>query len=118
MWRRLTVALCVALAGTLALAAEQLIYTPAQAAYLKGEIRKAQERFVEKVAAISGVQPSRIKQWVPTDGRDVPPKMNIVPALQRERGKPLSDEERSRIVAADQERYEAIEQARQSALKR
>ncbi len=50
-----------------------------------------------------------------TDGRDVPPKVNIVPALQRERGKPLSEEERAKILAADQERYQAIEQAKKTA---
>ena len=90
-------------------------YTPAQAAYLKGEIRRAQERFVETASAVSGVPQSKIKEWMATDGRDVPPKVNIVPALQRERGKPLSEEERARILAADQERYQAIEQAKKTA---
>ncbi|MCK7499483.1 MAG: zinc-binding dehydrogenase [Comamonadaceae bacterium] len=65
-----------------------------------------------QASAVSGVPQSKIKEWMATDGRDVPPKVNIVPALQRERGKPLSEEERARILAADQERYQAIEQAK------
>lgn len=103
------------LCASLPAAAEDRVYTPAQAAYLKGEIRKAQERFVEKAAALSGVPQARIRDWMPTDGRDVPPKVSILPALARERGKPLSDEERAAILAADQERYQAIEQAKQAA---
>jgi len=93
-------------------------YTPAQAAYLKGEIRKAQQRFVATASAISGVPQSKIKEWMATDGRDVPPKVNIIPALQRERGKPLSEEERAAILAADQERYETIEAAKRDAARK
>lgn len=104
-----------ACAFALPAAAEERIYTPTQAAYLKGEIRKAQERFVEKAAAISGVPQARIRDWMATDGRDVPPKVNILPALARERGKPLTEEERAAVLAADQERYQAIEQAKKTA---
>ena len=93
-------------------------YTPAQAAYLKGEIRKAQERFVATASAVSGVPQSKIKEWMATDGHDVPPKVNIVPALQRERGKPFTDEERQKLLAADQERFDAIAKAKQDALKK
>jgi hypothetical protein len=108
----------LALAAALPAAAQERIYTPPQAAYLKGEIRKAQERFVDRAAGISGVPQARIRDWMPTDGRDVPPKVSILPALARERGKPLSDEERAAILAADQERFQAIEQAKQAALRK
>ena len=93
-------------------------YSPSQAAYLKGEIRRAQERFVEQAAAVSGVSADKIRQWVPTDGRDVPPKVRVVPALERERGKPMTDEERQKVLAADQARFDAIERAKRDALKK
>jgi len=91
-------------------------YTPSQSAFLKGEIRHAQERFVEQAAAISGVPATRIRQWVPTDGRDDPPKVRVVPALERERGTPLTEEQRQKILKADQDRYDAIERAKKEAL--
>lgn len=118
MLRRTIAGALLAVALAFPAAAAERIYTPTQAAYLKAEIRKAQERFVEKAASISGVPQARIRDWMPTDGRDVPPKVSILPALARERGKPLSDEERSAILAADQERYQAIEQAKQTALQK
>jgi hypothetical protein len=110
--------LLAACACTLSAQAAERIYTPTQAAYLKGEIRKAQEQFVARVAAISGVPDRKIREWVVTDGRDVPHKVNIVPALQRERSKPFTEEERAQILAADQERYDAIEKAKQAALQK
>lgn len=97
--------------------AEERISRPAQAAYLQGEIRKAQLAFVGKLAALSGVPAARIREWVPTDGRDLPPKVSILPALQRERGRAFSDEERQAIHAAEQERIDAIGRARREALK-
>jgi len=108
----------LALAAALPAAAQDRIYTPTQAAYLKAEIRKAQERFVEQASALSGVPQARIRDWMATDGRDVPPKVSILPALARERGKPLSEEERAAVLAADQERFQAIERAKQAALQR
>lgn len=107
--------LLAACAGSFTAQAAERIYTPAQAAYLQGEIKKAQEQFVARVAALSGVPEKKIREWVATDGRDVPHKVNIVPALQRERGKPFSEEERQQVLAADQQRYDAIEKARQAA---
>lgn len=115
-----SVVLVAALATALAIAApaSAQVHKPAQVAYLKGEIKRAQERFVDQAAAISGVAPAKIREWVPTDGRDVPPKVGVIPALERARGKAFTEEERKRLVAADQERYDAIEQAKREALKR
>jgi hypothetical protein len=120
MLRTLLATSLLALAAALPAAAQErgYTYTPTQAAYLKAEIRKAQERFVDKAAAVSGVPQARIRDWMPTDGRDVPPKVSILPALARERGKPLTEEERATILAADQERFQAIEQAKQAAQKK
>jgi hypothetical protein len=113
LWAAILAAACVT--GALA---EERISRPAQAAYLQGEIRKAQQAFVARIATVSGVPESRIREWVPTDGRDVPPKLNILPALQRERSKPFTDEERQAINAAEQDRFDAIARARQEALKK
>lgn len=99
-------------------AAHAQSYTPSQSAFLKGEIKRAQERFVDQAAAISGVPDAKIRQWVPTDGRDDPPKVRVVPALERERGAPLTEEQRQKILKADQDRYDAIARAKQEALKK
>lgn len=99
-------------------AGAQVQLKPAQGAYLKGEVKRAQERFVEQAAAISGVPPAKIREWVPTDGRDVPPKVSVVPALERARGRPFTEEERRQVIAADQQRFDAIEAARREALRR
>ncbi len=109
---------CLASALCLTTPASAQNLKPAQAAYLKGEVKRAQERFVTQAAAISGVPAAKIREWVPTDGRDVPPKLSVIQALERARGKALSDEERARIVAADQERFDTIAQARVEASRR
>lgn len=92
--------------------------SPTQVAYLRGEVKKAQERYVERAAALSGVAAAKIRTWVPTDGRDVPPKVNVLQALAQERGKPFSEDERQNLIAAEKERFEAIEKAKKDALKK
>ncbi|MGB0126267.1 MAG: hypothetical protein WBP72_01425 [Rhodocyclaceae bacterium] len=118
MNRTLWAAAVIAVAFVATAQAEERISRPAQAAYLQGEIRKAQQAFVARVAALSGVPEARIREWVPTDGRDVPPKVSILPALQRERAAPFTEEERQAINAAEQERFDAIARARHEALKK
>ena len=118
MLRTIAAAILIATACTATVQAEERIFRPTQAAYLKGEIKKAQQEFVAKIAAISGVPRAKIMEWVPTDGRDVPPKLNLIPALQRERGKPFTDDERQKLLAADQEHFDAIAKAKQDALKK
>lgn len=116
MLRAMVAALVIVLACNVAVRAQGRIVSPTQAAYLKGEIKKAQQEYVAKVAAISGVARAKIKEWVAIDGRDVPPKLSLIPALQRERGKPFSDTEREQLLAADQERFDAIAKANREAL--
>ena len=118
MFRQAFAILVLSLACAAAVQAQGQVYTPTQSAYLKGELKRIQERFVDQVSAASGVPKDTIRQWVPTDGQDVPPKVNVVQALQRSRGKPLSDEERAKVNAAEQERFQAVEQARARALQK
>lgn len=118
MLRTIVAVILIAVACTATVQAEGRIFRPTQAAYLKGEIKKAQQEFVARIAAISGVPQAKIMEWVPTDGRDVPPKLNLVPALQRERGTPFTEDERQKILAADQEHFDAIAKAKQEALKK
>ena len=118
MFRQAFAILVFSLACAAAVQAQGQVYTPTQSAYLKGELKRIQERFVDQVSAASGVPKDTIRQWVPTDGQDVPPKVNVVQALQRSRGKPLSDEERAKVTAAEQERFQAVDQARARALQK
>jgi hypothetical protein len=118
MLKRTLVFLLLAVACTAAVQAPGQTYTPTQSAYLKGELKRIQERFVAQVSGISGVPKDTIRQWVPTDGQDVPPKVNVVQALQRSRGKPLTEEEKAKVAAAEEERFQAVEQARARALQK
>jgi len=94
------------------------ISTPAQTAYLQSEIKKAQKVFADKAAAISGVSADKIGKIMPVDWRAGDPKFAIIPALEKERGAKLSDEQRQQITAADREMKEVIERARVEAKKR
>jgi hypothetical protein len=99
-------------------AAQDAVYTPAQVAFLNAEIKKAQGRFAVQVAAISGVPAGRVLKMMPTDWRAGDPKFVVIPALERERGARLSDEQRQQISAADREMKDSIARARTEATKR
>lgn len=98
--------------------AQDAVYTPAQVAFLNAEIKKAQGRFAVQVSAISGVPADKVSKLMPTDWRAGDPKFVVIPALERERNAPLSDEQRRQISAADREMKDAIARARTEATKR
>ena len=86
--------------------------------YAKSSSRNKAVKFVEVAASVSGVPAARIRQWAPADGTDTPPKLRVLPALERERGAPLSEEQRGTINHAEKEKIEAIERAKKEALRR
>ncbi|MDB5799271.1 MAG: hypothetical protein JWL63_210 [Rhodocyclales bacterium] len=104
---------CCLLLGSAAIQAQQL--TPAQMAYLKAETRKADEAFVKDVAGIVGVRSAVIAKEMPEHGRIADPVARLVAGLERSLGKPLSDDQKTAIRAADTERLKAIERANKSA---
>jgi hypothetical protein len=100
---------CCLLLGGVAAQAQQL--TPAQMAYLKTETRKADETFVKKVASAVGVRSSVVAKEIPEHGRIADSVVRLVAGLERSLGKPLSEDQKAAIRAADTERLQAIDQA-------
>lgn len=94
------------------------VYTPTQVAWLQAEIRRAQLRFAQQVSAVSGVQAEKILAWLPRDWRAGDPRFAVIPALERERGARLSEDQRAEINAADREMKADILRARVEAAKR
>ncbi|MBI4757268.1 MAG: hypothetical protein HY778_18045 [Betaproteobacteria bacterium] len=94
------------------------VYTPTQVAWLQAEIRRAQQRFAQQASAISGVHPEKVMAWLPRDWRAGDPRFAVIPALERERGARLSEDQRAEINAADREMKADILRARAEAAQR
>lgn len=75
--------------------------TPAQAAYLRAESQRAQDRFVNRVAEISGAKRSTVRRAMPAPGRITDPVNRLVAALERSLEQPLSEEQKQQIAEAD-----------------
>lgn len=97
---------------------QDVVYTPAQVAFLNAETKKAQSRFAQQVSALSGVSPDKILRMMPTDWRAGDPRFGVIPALETERRSRLTDEQRQQITAFDREMKSAIENARSEATRR
>lgn len=120
---------CAYLAAFFVVAAAQLpvpafaqegVHTPAQAAYLNAEIKRAQGRFAQQVSEVSGTPANKVLAWLPNanDWRAADPKYAVIPALERESKTRLTEEQRRQIAAADREMKAAIDKARVEARKR
>lgn len=99
-----------------AIQAQQL--TPAQIAYVKTEARKADEAFVKDVAQIVDVRSSIVAKSLPERGRIADPVARLVAGLERSLGKPLTDEQKAAIQAADLARQKHVQWATANAAKR
>jgi hypothetical protein len=111
----LLLAFCLML-GTAAVQAQQL--TPAQMAYLKTEIREADEAFAAEVAKIVNVRSTVVTKVLPERGRIADPVARLIAGLERSLGKPLTEQQKTAIRAADVERQKAVEDANKNALTR
>jgi hypothetical protein len=102
----LATTVCLALAGPSA-QAQQL--TPAQMAYYRTETRKADDAFAKDVAKIVDVRTSVVTKLMPERGRIADPVARLISALERNLGKPLSDEQKAAIQTADVDRQKYVE---------
>lgn len=75
--------------------------TPAQSAYLKAESQRAEDRFVARVAEITGARRSTVRRALPARGRLTDPVNRVVAALERSLEQPLSEEQRQQIGEAE-----------------
>lgn len=92
--------------------------SPAQEAYVKTGIRKAQERFIRRVAQISGASEQVVQSAWPEQRRIIDPVSRMMEVLEQRMGKPLSDDQKSQIAAAETEYRRDIQRARQTARQR
>ena len=108
--------LCCALLAAPIVQAQQL--TPAQVAFLKTETRKADEAYVKSVAQIVGARTSTVAKVMPENSRITDPVARLIAALEQALGKPLTDDQKAAIQAADMQRQKHVEWADLNAHKR
>ena len=108
-----------AMAQVPAVAPTGAVESPTQVAFLHAAVRRAHHHFAREAAAISGVAADKILHMLPkiNDWRAGDPRYAVVPALEKARRAPLTDEERAKINVADREMKAAITQARLDAAK-
>ncbi|HEX5127261.1 MAG TPA: hypothetical protein VFW00_11020 [Rhodocyclaceae bacterium] len=92
--------------------------TPAQAAFLKAETRKADNHFVQRVSVIVGVKEGVVQSAMPEKGRIADPVARLIAGLERSMGQPLAEDRKVQIRAADEERLNAIKAAEVAAHKK
>lgn len=87
--------------------AQPMQLTPAQTAWLNAQMRKADEGFVKSVARIADVKRAIVENVRPAPSRITDPAERVIAGLELTTGKPLSDEQKAAIRAADIERQQA-----------
>lgn len=92
--------------------------TPAQSAWLGVEIRRANDLFVKRVVAITSMPPDTVRQAIPAEGRITDPAARTVSAIEKFGGKPLGDEQKTAVRAAEEDRRQMITDARAQAGKK
>lgn len=94
------------------------VLTPAQSAWLDAEVRRSNELFVRRVVAITGMPPDTVRRAIPAAGRITDPAARTVAAIEQFGGKPLGDEQKTAIRAAEEDRRQMIATAREQAPKK
>lgn len=89
--------------------------TPAQSAWLRAEIRRADDLFVKRVVAITRMPPDTVRQAIPAEGRITDPAARTVSAIEKFSGKPLEDEQKTAVRAAEEDRRQMISTVRSQA---
>ena len=89
--------------------------TPAQSAWLRAEIRHADDLFVTRVVAITRRPPDIVRRAIPAEGRITDPAARTVSAIEKFSGAPLDDEQKTAVRAAEEDRRQMISAARAQA---
>ncbi len=92
--------------------------TPAQSAWLSAETRRANDLFVKRVVAITSMPADTVRQAIPAEGRITDPAARTVSAIEKFGGKPLGDEQKTAVRAAEEDRRQMIAAARAQAGKK
>lgn len=89
--------------------------TPAQSAWLRAAIRRADDLFVTRVVAITRRSPEIVRRAIPAEGRITDPAARTVSAIEKFSGEPLDDEQKTAVRAAEEDRRQMISTARAQA---
>lgn len=96
----------------------QQALTPVQLAYLKAETKKANDSFVKQVAKTTGTTEAQVRRALPDEKRITDRLSRLISALEKDLKRPLTDEEKSSITAAEDERKKALAGLPQAAAKK
>lgn len=110
--------LCALLCALPIIALSQPPLSPSQAAFLKAENKRIEDYFVSRVANIVQVSPERVRQAMPDERRITVTVSRLMAVLERDLGQGLSDAQRAAIMAADDERRQALARVREGASRR
>ena len=86
----------------------QQAVTPVQLAYLKAETKKANDSFVKQVAKATGTTEAQVRRALPDEKRITDRLLRLISALEKDLKRPLTDEEKASITAAEDERKKAL----------
>lgn len=114
----LAVAMCFFAMPVVAQAAAQGSLSPSQAAFLQAENKRIEDYFVTNVARIVGIDGERVRRAMPDERRITVAVSRLIAALEMDLGQALSDEQKSLILEADEERRAALVRVRQGASRR
>ena len=92
--------------------------TPPQAAYLKLQLQKAEDKMVAQISVATAVAGPVVRHSIPDRARITDPVARIIAALEKYLKRPLSEEQKAVIQQAEAEYQEAVRVARSSATNR
>jgi hypothetical protein len=87
------------------------VLTPVKAAILKRDLQKAEDQYVTQVAKIVGTRESVVRRALPDRARITDPVNRVISALERDLGKPLTDEQKNAIRIAENDYLAARNEA-------
>jgi flagellar motility protein MotE (MotC chaperone) len=92
--------------------------TPVQLAYIKAETKKANDNFIKQVAKLAGATEAQVRRALPDEKRITERIPRLIAALEKDLKQALSDEQKTAIQAAEDERKKMISDAQQEAGKK
>jgi len=91
------------------------LLSPAGIAFMKAEQNRIDRQFVDQVAGVAGVPAGVVAAGMPQGPRITDTGRRVIAAIEQYKAAPLSDAQRARIQAADDERKAALAHAREAA---
>ncbi|WP_169256210.1 hypothetical protein [Aromatoleum toluvorans] len=88
---------------------------PARTASLSAASRRIEDHFVAEVARIAGTTPDRVRRAMPDERRITSAASRLISALEVDLGAPLTPEQQTEILEADQARKLSLMKAREAA---